>query len=69
MLYLLTKLHTYVSSGLLVVTVKPKAKYGFRAAAILLFYILQKNILTKDDQLWGVPILLGKDTRGKSDEA
>jgi hypothetical protein len=35
------------SSGLPVIACKPKAKHRFQAAAILLFYALQKNHLNK----------------------
>jgi hypothetical protein len=35
------------SNGSLVITIKPKAKYRFHAAAILLFNILQNITLTE----------------------
>jgi hypothetical protein len=40
-----TKFHMPVSSEPLVIAVKPKTKYRFHAAAMLLFYILQKKLL------------------------
>jgi hypothetical protein len=35
------------SNGLLAITVKPKAKYVFQVATILLLYVPEKSILFK----------------------
>jgi hypothetical protein len=42
MICLHTKFHVPNSNNLLIVAIKPKVKYRFYAAAILLSYILQK---------------------------
>jgi len=43
-IYCFTKYHLPRFSGSLAIVLKPKAKYGFRAVAILLFPIPQKNV-------------------------
>jgi hypothetical protein len=43
--HLHTKFHVPNSNGSLTITIKLKAKYRFHAAAVLLFYIVDKNIL------------------------
>jgi hypothetical protein len=42
-----TKFHMCCYNDSLVITIKPEAKCRFRATAMLLFYILQKDYLNK----------------------
>jgi hypothetical protein len=45
MICLRTKFQMLTSNGSLVVAIKPKAKYRFYAAAMLLFFVLQNKIV------------------------
>jgi len=46
-IYLSAKFHMPTSNGLLLMTIKHKAKHKFCTVAMLLFYILQKYYLNK----------------------